>query len=186
MNIADRIEGSGRTWTAYMEDMPTACATADSGLYAVHHNPFIYYQDISGNQTRCNSHVVPFTRFATDLTANRLSNFVWITPGLCHDGHDCSLDVAGAWLDETVSRITSSNAWRSSGVLFVVWDEGDGGDNNLVPLIVLTKDATAMRVETQYDHYSLLATIEDLYGLPRLGAARTARPLAQLLPMATH
>jgi hypothetical protein len=55
-----------------------------------------------------------------------------------------------------------------------------------VPLIVLTKDATPMRVDTQYDHYSLLATIEDLYGLPRLGAAKTARPLNQLLPIGTR
>src|SRR3954464_11303582 len=32
-NIADRIEASGRSWTAYMEDMPAPCGTADSGLY---------------------------------------------------------------------------------------------------------------------------------------------------------
>jgi len=38
-----------------------------------------------------------------------------------------------------------------------------------------------MRIETEYDHYSLLATIEDLFGLPRLGAAATARPLAPLI-----
>jgi hypothetical protein len=46
-----------------------------------------------------------------------------------------------------------------------------------VPLIVLTKNATELRVEGRYDHYSLLATIEDLFGLPRLGAAATAHSL---------
>ena len=81
----------------------------------------------------------------------------------------------GYWIFGTTGRVTARGAVH-----------GYGGDNNLVPLIVLTKDATAMRVETQYDHYSLLATIQDLYGLPRLGAARTARPLAQLLPLATR
>jgi hypothetical protein len=38
-----------------------------------------------------------------------------------------------------------------------------------------------MRVDTEFDHYSLLATIEDIFGLKRLGAAATARPLTQLL-----
>ncbi|TMC00278.1 MAG: hypothetical protein E6J35_12395 [Chloroflexi bacterium] len=106
---------------------------------------------------------------------------------LKHDpGHDCTLEVAGTWLDGLVSRIESSEAWRSGGTLFIVWDEGNGGDRNLVPLIVLTKDATPMRVETQYDHYSLLATIEDLFHLPRLGAGATATPLTQLIAGGVH
>ena len=65
--------------------------------------------------------------------------------------------------------------------MFIVWEEGDGGDNNLVPLILVTKDAAARRIESRYDHYSLLATIQDLFGLPRLGAAATAQPLTPLI-----
>src|SRR6266850_6882779 len=45
-NIADQIEASRRTWTAYMEDMPAPCATADSGLYVARHNPFVHHTDI--------------------------------------------------------------------------------------------------------------------------------------------
>ena len=123
---------------------------------------------------------MPIEALDADL-AGVTPNFVWITPGLCHDGHDCAIDVAGAWLGGLVSRILSSDAWRAGVMLFIVWDEGDGGDGNLVPLIVLTKEATATRIETQYDHYSLLATIEDIFGLPRLGAAATARPLTPLI-----
>src|SRR5437667_4904293 len=44
-NIADRIEGSGRTWRAYMESMPSACDVSNSGTYAVKHNPFVYFND---------------------------------------------------------------------------------------------------------------------------------------------
>ena len=180
VDLGTQLTSAGVSWRAYMEGMTTAAGCMRSPYpYALKHNPFAYYGGA------CPSNVVPIEALDADL-AGATPSFVWITPGLCHDGHDCSLDVAGAWLDETVTRITSSNAWRSSGVLFVVWDEGDGGDNNLVPLIVLTKDATAMRVETQYDHYSLLATIEDLFGLPRLGATKTARPLTALLPVARY
>src|SRR3989454_182693 len=57
-NIIDRILGAGLTWKAYMEDMPSNCYTSDSGNYAVRHNPFVYYNDIVSNSTRCNK-VVP-------------------------------------------------------------------------------------------------------------------------------
>ena len=175
-DLGTQLTTAGVSWRAYMEGM-----TADGGCmrspypYALKHNPFAYY---GGG---CPDNVVPFETLDADLMGDTPS-FVWITPGLCHDGHDCAIDIAGAWLDELVSRITSSPAWRSDGVLFIVWDEGDGGDANVVPLMVLTPDTTATRVETQFDHYSLLATIEDLFGLPRLGAAVTARPLTQLMP----
>jgi len=173
-DLGTQLTTAGITWRAYMEGM-----TAEAGCmrspypYALKHNPFAYYGGA------CPSNVVPFEALDVDL-ASDTPNFVWITPGLCHDGHDCPVDVAGTWLDGLVSRIVSSDAWRSSGMLFIVWDEGDGGDGNLVPLIVLTQDAVATRIETEYDHYSLLATIEDTFGLGRLGAAATARPLARI------
>src|SRR5882762_9063223 len=66
-NIADRIEGSGRSWKAYMESMPYACDTTDSYPYAVKHNPFVYFNDIRNNAIRCQSHDVPMTQLSTDL-----------------------------------------------------------------------------------------------------------------------
>jgi hypothetical protein len=173
-DLGSQLTTAGLSWRAYMEGMTTEAGCMRSPYpYALKHNPFAYY---GGG---CPSNVVPIEALDADLAAET-PNFVWITPGLCHDGHDCAVDVAGAWLDGLVSRIVSSDAWRSRGMLFIVWDEGDGGDSNLVPLIVLTKDATATRIETQYDHYSLLATIEDMFGLPRLGAAGTALPIAPI------
>ena len=172
--LGTQLTTAGRTWRAYMEGM-----TADAGClrspypYALKHNPFAYY---GGG---CPPNVVPIDALDADL-AGVTPSFVWITPDLCHDAHDCALDVAGAWLEEMVARIVSSDAWRTGGTLFIVWDEGDGF-SDLVPLIVLTKDGAAKRDETRYDHYSLLATVEDLLGLPRLGGAVTARPLTQLV-----
>jgi hypothetical protein len=174
-DLGSQLTAAGVSWRAYMEGM-----TADAGCmrspypYALKHNPFAYYGGA------CPPNVVPIETLDSDL-AGATPNFVWITPGLCHDGHDCALDVAGAWLEGLVSRIVSSAAWRSGGRLLIVWDEGNGGDTNLVPLIVLTKDATSTHVDTPYDHYSLLATIEDLFGLPRLGSAAAATPLTQLI-----
>ena len=83
-----------------------------------------------------------------------------------------------------VARIVASASFRERGALFVVWDEGDEGDRaNLVPLIVVTPDPAARRSAELYDHYSLLATIEDTFGLARLGAAASARSLTDLLSL---
>ena len=75
----------------------------------------------------------------------------------------------------------SSRAWHERSVLFIAWDEGDGGDANLVPLIAATSRGLSGQVATPYDHYSLLATIEDVFHLPRLGEAKTAHPIAEVL-----
>ena len=179
-DLGAQLTTAGVSWRAYMEGM-----TADAGCtrspypYALKHDPFAYYGGA------CPSNVVPIESLDADL-AGATPSFVWISPGLCHDGHDCALDVAGTWLDGLVSRIESSAAWRSGGTLFIVWDEGGGGGSDLVPLIVLTKGVTPIRVETEYDHYSLLATIEDVFHLPRLGSAATATPLTPLLVGGGH
>jgi len=173
-DVGTQLTAARVSWRAYMEGMTTDGCMRSPYPYALKHNPFAYYGGA------CPANVVPIEALDADLAGDTPS-FVWITPGLCHDGHDCALDMAAAWLDGLVSKIVSAVAWRSGGMLFIVWDEGDGGDTNLVPLIVLTTRASPMRVETEFDHYSLLATIEDVFGLPRLGAAATARPLTELL-----
>src|SRR5207244_1434670 len=100
---------------------PSPSATAPTRVFVavMEHNPFAYY----GGE--CPTNVVPLGALDADLAGNA-PRFVWITPGLCHDGHDCALAEAAVWLDGMVSRIVASAAWREHGVLFVVWDEGDG------------------------------------------------------------
>lgn len=176
--IGSQLTAAGVSWRAYMEGLTSAGCMRSPYPYALKHNPFAYY---GGS---CPENVVALEALDADLVRDTPS-FVWITPGLCHDGHDCPLAEAGAWLDGLVGRIVASPAWRDHGVLFIVWDEGDGR-SNVVPLIVASPDVESRRVDGAYDHYSLLATIEDLFGLPRLGAAKDARPLTDLLPPRTR
>ena len=70
-NIADGIEASGRSWKAYMENMPSPCYTkwsSPDGLYVAKHNPFVYFNDIRNDPARCDN-IVPYTQFGTDLAA---------------------------------------------------------------------------------------------------------------------
>lgn len=171
--LGAQLSAAGVSWRAYMEGLTSAGCTRSPYPYALKHNPFAYY---GGS---CPANVVPLDLLDADLAGDTPS-FVWITPDLCHDGHDCALAEAGVWLEDLVARIVASPGWRDRGTLFVVWDEGDGR-SSVVPLIVATPDLGSRRVDGFYDHYSLLATIEDHFGLARLGAAKYARPLSDLL-----
>jgi len=167
--IGTQLTAAGIPWRAYMEGMTSGCMRSPYP-YALKHNPFAYY----GGE--CPENVVSLDALDADL-AGVTPNFVFITPGLCNDGHDCSINHAGGWLEGLVSKIVASHAWTEGGVLFITWDEGDGGDANLVPLIIAAPALTTREINGAYDHYSLLATIEDLFALPRLGAAGNARSL---------
>jgi phospholipase C len=172
--IGAQLDQAGIPWRAYMDGLTSAGCLGSPGPYVLKHNPFAYYGG------RCPSNVVPLDALAQDLVG-ATPNFVWITPDLCHDGHDCSLGIAADWLAGIVAKITASPAWNSHGTLFITWDEADGS-TTLVPLIVVRPDAGGLSSAQLYDHYSLLATIEDALQLQRLGQAKAARPITDLVP----
>jgi phospholipase C len=176
--LGAQLTAAGVSWRAYMEGLTSAGCLRSPYPYALKHNPFAYYGGL------CPENVVSFDALDVDL-AHDTPSLVWITPGLCHDGHDCALTDVGPWLEDLVGRIVDSPAWRDHGALFVVWDEGDGR-SDVVPLIVASPDLASRRVDGLYDHYSLLAAIEDWFGVSRLSAARDARPLTDLLPPRTR
>ena len=90
-NLAIQLENGGRSWKAYVEGMPSPCFVGDAPPdYRQKHNPFIYYDNVRQNPTRCD-HIVPFTQLAADLQANTLPDFVWISPNMCHSMHDCDI-----------------------------------------------------------------------------------------------
>jgi phospholipase C len=171
--IGDQLTAAGISWRAYMEGMSGDCLS-DTDTYAVKHNPFAYYGG------RCPPNVVPFDRLQQDLTSNT-PQFVWISPDMCNDTHDCPLETGDSWLASTVPQIISSAAWKQNGVLFIVWDEDDGSRSNAVAALVIAPKLNAHSSAVAYDHYSLLATIEDRLGVSRLGNAGRAQAINDVI-----
>ncbi len=179
VNIADQVEASGRSWRAYMESMPSACYLGGwSGGHAQKHNPFVYFTDIRNNPARCAQHVVPFTYFWSDLSSGTLPNYVWITPNLCDDMHDCATSVGDSWVAGVVPHILASAAWRNGGVLFITWDEGysgagygDSWGGHVATLVISPYSRNGYRSWVLESHYNLLRTIEEAWGLGALGHA---------------
>ncbi|WP_052206850.1 alkaline phosphatase family protein [Sinomonas humi] len=216
--IADQLTAAGKTWKGYMEDMGTACRHPQLGAvddtqkarvgdqYAARHNPFVYFAGITGSPD-CAAKDVDLSALSGDLaSASSTPDLSFITPNLCHDGHDSpcvdgepgGLVSADAWLKQWVPVITNSPAFKKDGVLVITFDESDGpqqdasaccgegpGPNAALPgitgmgggrvgaLVLSPFTAGGTWSTTPYNHYSLLASIEDLKGLPYLGYAGT-------------
>jgi acid phosphatase len=172
-NLADRVESAGRTWKAYMESMPSPCFVGDSYPYAQKHDPFIYYNDIRTNASRCQSHVVPYTQLSSDLASSASTpSFAWITPDMCNDMHDCSVAQGDVWLEQQVPVILGSPAFKNErSLLAITWDEDDSSQSNQVPAIFVGSDVLQNRASaTAYNHYSLLHTIETALGLQTMSS----------------
>jgi phosphatidylinositol-3-phosphatase len=195
MNLADQLEAAGKTWMAFGESMGTPCNLTDSGNYAQRHVPFLYYDDIQTNATRCDTHVVDFTHFSPASAVD----FNYIAPNLIDDMHNPNPPTAATtvnipngdtWIGPQVTAITASAAYKNGGLLVVVWDEDDdsggvlGDTDDPVGIFVLSPYAKSGGYVSSVmaNHYSLLATFEDGLGLPRLGSAVTATPLADYFP----
>jgi phosphatidylinositol-3-phosphatase len=178
-NLADTLEAAGMTWKTYAEDLPYAGFTGGSaGRYAKKHDPFLYFQDVAGSPAR-RRRVVPFTRFARDLARSRLPDFSLVIPNLCDDMHDCSVATGDAWLKAHVVPLLHSPALRG-GVVFVVFDEGTsgtGGGGHIEALALGPTVRRGARFTKATNHYGLLRTIEDAWGLPRLAFSRTGTPI---------
>src|SRR5207253_2177884 len=164
-NIIDRVTASGRTWHSYQESMGSPCGKVTSYPYAPKHNPFVYYTDISA--ASCQANVVDYSNLSNDLKSSTLSNYVFITPNLCNDIHDCSVSTGDTWLSSNVPASLGSSAFTSQkSLLVVVWDEDDGSQSNQVAWIAVGSGVkTNYTSSVTYNHYSYLRTIEASWGL---------------------
>ncbi len=187
-SIVDQLTHAQLTWRAYMEGLPRACFTGSgSGDYAKKHDPFVYYTRVVRNPASC-ANVVGLARLAVDERDHAIPRFIWITPNLCHDMHDCSVATGDRFLSRLVPPLLRSLG--RNGLLFLTWDEGasDSGccrlasGGHVVTIVAGPGARRGARMTSPADHYSVLQTIEDLLGLPRLrGAACPCTPTLEPL-----
>ena len=181
-NLAHQLDAKGVMWRAYMESMGEPCNMSSSNLYSAHHDPFLYYTDVT--QGACAQHVVDFDQnFDADL-ASGLYKFMWITPNMCDDMHNCEANVADAWLEKTVTKIMAADAYKNGGAIFILFDEGSSrapGATADLPTIVISPNLAnpGKPVSTPFTHASYLATVEDIFGLGRLPTTQNATPMSE-------
>ena len=190
--IWDQLTQAGVPWGIYEEGMPQACSPlisfndpATGGQYLLRHNPGVPFGTVF-NSAECQQ-VQPLSA----LNYASLPKVSFITPNTCDDMHGLTAaQLSGTgflnclvassaleqrsdhWLSQIVPNLTAAGA-----TVLITFDECCAA--TLSPLYAIeTGPAVAPGTDgTGYSHYSVLAGIEDAYGLPLLGGAATASPL---------
>lgn len=172
-SLADTLEAQKLTWKAYAEGLPRAGWTGPSrGRYAKKHVPFLYFSDVLASPARLRR-VVPLTQLARDRAADRMPDFSLVVPDLCHDMHDCSVATGDAWLRRFLPPLLK----LPDTAVFVVFDESSSGASAVPALALGPLVRSGSRFVRATSHYGLLRTIEDGFGLPRLGSSGRATPV---------
>lgn len=206
-NIFHQLMSAGQTWKNYEESMASNCFEGeDDSNYDINHNPAAYYTDLGGPSgvpgSPCQQFDVPLGtpqsgNLENDLANGTLPNYSFIAPDLIHDTHNGTIAVGDQYLAELVPTIFNSPQYKDgSTVLFLTWDEGEGGSSddcafNTTDIgchIAMVVASPYTRPGTQsaklFNHYSLLKTTEQLLNLPLLGHA--ADPKIKSMAPAFH
>jgi len=167
-------------------------------FHSITDSPSCAANDVDLSRLTADLSTVATTRNLTYITPN-LCNDAHDSP--CVDGRPGGLVTADQWLSTWIPKILASPAYKLDGLLVVTFDEADtastdgaaaccgegpgpnaplpgiygmgGGRTGTVLVSPFLEPGTLNN--TGYNHYSLLRTIENTFGLAPLGYAETAR-----------
>ncbi len=111
------------------------------------------------------------TNFPSDFS--RLPNVSFVVPNLADDIHDGSIAQGDAWLQ---SHMDAYAHWAvaNNSLLIVTFDEDDGTGGNRVPAILLGAHVATGVYSAAANHYDLLHTLLQAFGLPAPNNAASA------------
>ena len=187
-SLSSQLTAAGRSWRTYAQNYPSGsgCNTASgysggvdgwgvAGAYARKHNPAMSFTDVSGGAGCAN--IQPLASFDPGV------NLAFVVPNLCNDMHDCSLATGDRFLQAFLPKVFSASDWAHT-LLIVSFDEGSSSAHGggQVFTMVARPGLAGFTSSTTHNHYGLLRTIEDIFGLPCLSLACGATSLSEFLP----
>jgi phosphatidylinositol-3-phosphatase len=177
-SLGGQLLAAGLTFTGYAESMPrdgfTGCMAhkdklASGWLYMRKHVPWTNFTDVPSTD----SLVYP------GALASPPSSFTWITPNMCNDMHDCSIETGDKWAKRNLPDLIAWDA-ANDGVLILTFDENDGSPGNQIATILMG-NVNPGSYKQKINHYNVLRTIEDVFGLAPLGNAASASPIKHVV-----
>ncbi|MGF1427006.1 putative Ig domain-containing protein [Kitasatospora sp. LaBMicrA B282] len=168
-NEGAELLAKGLTFKGYSEGLPSVGSTVcTSGEYARKHVPWTNFTNVPASDS------VPFSSFPTDFT--QLPTVSWVIPNLCDDIHDCSISTGDTWLKTHLDAYVQWAKTHNS-LLITTFDEDDSTGPNQIATFFDGQQVKPGAYNEQINHFTVLRTIEDMYGLPYAGAAAQATPI---------
>lgn len=160
------------SFAGYSEDLPkpgfAGCTggSPNSG-FSQKHAPWVGFHDVPPDAS------LPLTRLPAYAS---LPTVAFIIPDLAHDMHSGSVAAGDDWLRAHVGPIVSWSRTHDALVI-ITWDESDREFDNAIPTIFVGARVRPGRYGERIDHYRVLRTIEDMYGLRPLGGSANVGPI---------
>ena len=172
LNLGRSLINAGRTFITYSEDLPSVGYNgATSGNYARKHNPAANWMGTGTNQISTTTNQ-PFTAFPTSANYASLPTVCYVVPNQNNDMHNgtgaTTITTGDNWFFNNLNAYVQWAKTHNS-LLILTFDEDDASQSNQVTTIITGEKVLAGQYANHIDHYSILRTIEDMYGLPYAG-----------------
>ncbi|MBV9256780.1 MAG: hypothetical protein JO215_02050 [Ktedonobacteraceae bacterium] len=169
-DLGGELIHAGLTFRGYSEDLPSVGSTVcTSGNYARKHNPWSNFTDVPSSASQ------PFSSFPSNF--NTLPTISIVVPNLQDDMHDGTIQQGDTWLQNNINSYVQW-AQNNNSLLIVTWDENDGSQGNQIPTIFDGPMVKTGQYSEQINHYNVLRTLEDMYGLPAANNSSSASAIA--------
>jgi acid phosphatase len=180
--VVDLLDTKGITWGEYQEDQPypgfqgfnfSVNQVTYPNDYVRKHNPLIRFGSVYSNATRL-SLIKNFTEFDSDLKAQTLPQWMFITPNMTNDGHDTSVTVAGNWARNWLTPLLNNTYFMNNTLIILTFDENETyTDRNVIYTLLLggaiPENLRGTTDDTFYNHYSCISSVSVNWDLPSLG-----------------
>jgi hypothetical protein len=170
-NLASALMNAGLSFATFSESLPaTGDLSCSSGAYHRKHNPASNWQ---GKRLPAELNK-PFADFQQDFSM--LPTVSLVVPNQNNDMHDGSFEAADEWLKTNIEPYVDW-AFKHNSLLVLTWDEDDFHRENHIATILIGPMVNAETNPQHIDHYNVLRTLLDFYGLPAIGASRDAEAI---------
>ncbi len=171
-NLGSELLAAGYTFAGFAESLPAVGSTACSaGKYARKHVPWASFTNIPGNLS------LPFSAFPSNYAS--LPTVSFVIPNLDNDMHDGSITQGDTWLYRNLSQYATW-AKTNNSLLILTWDEDDNSSRNQIPTVFYGANVRPGTYSETISHYNVLSTLEQMYGLPKLGLAARAPAITDI------
>jgi phospholipase C len=171
-NLASELIAAGLSFTGYSESLPKAGSTVcTSGEYARKHSPWVNFSNIPTSDNQ------PFSSFPSSSNYSKLPTVSFVIPNLADDMHDGTIQQGDTWLKNNMNSYAQW-AKQNNSLLIVTWDEDDDAHGNQIATIFVGQSVTIGSYSETINHYNVLRTLEDMYGLAALGNSASVSDIA--------
>lgn len=174
-NLGASLISKGLSFTGYSEDLPSIGYTgANSGAYYRKHAPWVHWQG-SGSNGLAPAVNRPLTSFPKN-NYSALPTISFVIPNQNNDIHDGTINMADNWIKNNLDGYVQ---WAKSNnsLLIVTFDEDDNNNNNQIMTFFVGPMVKQGKYSSHINHYNVLRTLEDMYGLNYAGASSTVNPI---------